>query len=672
MQSIVRPGPGLALALAGGLPPSQSRDHAPKAGESVNRSFTISFDREKMDTESRTIELSFSSEEPVDRYFGVEILDHAAGACDLARLKAGGPLLLEHDRRMQIGIIEDAWMDATTKRGRARARFGKGPLATEVWNDVVDGIRTNTSCNYDLNEVVRESEKDGKPTFRVRKWTPNEISIVSVPADTTVGVGRGIPQDQPPHTEPMKRNNIPTILLDPAAGGTAGGGGSATVPPASPLSNEERSRIREIERKEERERITSIRSLYDSHQCAEVDPRGEVLTDLLNNGRSLQDAQNWILQNRYKAKPVVLDPNIGMNTQEVRQYSLVRALNRLSNKLPLDGLEAEASAAVAKRSRRDPEGFFIPHDVASRSLQSAQGLTPAQVISLMAGLQNMRALSSGVSSAGGYTVGTNVLTSDLIELLRNKQLVATMGARMLTGLQGDIAIPRHTGGATAYWLSETGTVTGSQQSFGQLALTPHRLGAATAYTKQLLTQSSLAIEAFVREDLMNVLALEKDRAALNGLNAAGEPLGLINTNGIGAVTFGAAATRAKAIEFQSDVATANASRGALAYLTTPAVAAKWMGIAEASNTAEWLWKGNIDEGQVVGRPGYTTNQVPSDKVIYGNWNDLILADWDGMDVVVDPYTLATQGQVQIVIHILTDNGLRQVGSFSVSSDSGAQ
>lgn len=666
MQSIVRP------VLVCDVPLSQSRDQVPKAGASANRSFTGSFDREKVNAESRTIELSFSSDEPVDRYWGIEILDHSPKACDLSRLKSGGPLLLEHDRTKQIGVIEEAWMDATGKKCRARVRFGKGALATEVWNDVVDGIRTSVSCNYDLGEVVRESEKDGKATFRVRQWTPNEISIVSVPADMTVGVGRGDPQAQPPHTEPMKRTYIPTILLDPAAGGTAGGGGSATVPPASPVSNEERSRIREIERKEERERITSIRSLYDSHQCAEVDPKGEVLSDFLNNGRSLPEMQNWILQNRYKAKPIVLDPNIGMNTQEVRQYSLVRALNRLAQNKPLDGIEAEASVAVAKRTKRDPEGFFIPHDVASRSLASANNLSPGQVMSLLAGLQQMRALNAGTSSAGGYVVGTNVLTSDLIELLRNKQLVATMGARVLTGLQGDIAIPRHTGGATAYWLSETGTVTGSQQTFGQLALTPHRLGAATAYTKQLLSQSSLAIESFVREDLMNVLALEKDRAALNGLNAAGEPLGLINTNGIGAVTFGAAATRAKAIEFQSDVATANASRGALAYLTTPAVAAKWMGIAEASNTAEWLWKGNIDEGQVVGRPGYTTNQVPSDKVIYGNWNDLILADWDGMDVVVDPYTLATQGQVQIVIHILTDNGLRQVGSFSVSSDSGAQ
>lgn len=676
---VVQP-PSAPHSLAPSLPhpPLQSRrDQSPQAGATLNRLFTLSFDREKANAEDRTIELSFSSDEPVDRYWGVEILDHGAGAADLSRLKSGGPLLLEHDRRSQIGVIEDAWLDAKTAKCRARVRFGKSALATEVWNDVLDGIRMNVSCNYDLDEVIRESEKDGKPTYRVRKWTPNEISIVSIPADTTVGVGRGEEQPQPPTPDPMKRSFLPSILLDPAAGPTAGGGGGApTAPPsqsrAGDLQPDERNRIVETERKSERERQTQIRALYDQHQCATVDTKGEILNDHLNNGRSLQDIQNWILQNRYKAKPILLDPNVGMSETEVRSYSLLRALNRLAQQKPLDGLELEASLAVAKRSRRDPEGFFIPHDVTSRSMRDAQNLTSAQMLSLFAGLAQTRALSSGVSSAGGYLVGTNVLTTDMIELLRNKVLVATMGARMLTGLQGDIAIPRQTGGATAYWLSETSTVTRTDQSFGQLALTPHRLGAATAYTKQLLAQSSLAIEAFVREDIMTVLAIEKDRAAITGLNANGEPLGLMNVNGIGGVTFGAAATRAKAIEFQSDVATVNASRGALAYLSTPATAAKWMGIAEATNTAEWLWKGNIDQGVVVGRPAFSTNQVPGDKVIYGNWNDLILADWDGIDVVVDPYTLATQGQVQIVIHILTDNGLRQAGSFSVSSDSGAQ
>jgi HK97 family phage major capsid protein len=280
----------------------------------------------------------------------------------------------------------------------------------------------------------------------------------------------------------------------------------------------------------------------------------------------------------------------------------------------------------------------------------------------------MRALNAGTASAGGYTVGTNVLASDMIELLRNKMLVARLGARVLTGLQGDIAIPRHTGGATAYWLSETATVTGSQQTFGQLALTPHRLGATTAYSKQLLAQSSLAIEAFVREDLMTTLALEKDRAALNGSNASGEPLGLLNCNGIGGVTFGAAATWTKVVEFETDVSSGNADTARAAFLTTPAVRGKWKTIPKVTGYPVFLW----EKGMVNDYPAEVTNQVPSDKVIFGDWSQIILADWDGLDVVVDPYTLATEGQVRVVIHTLTDVGLRQVASFSVSADSGAQ
>ncbi|MEW6304685.1 MAG: phage major capsid protein, partial [Verrucomicrobiota bacterium] len=509
------------------------------------------------------------------------------------------------------------------------------------------------SVGYRVHRMQLEKEEEGVETHRVTLWEPFEISLVSVPADCTVGVGRASddsatevtieiapdPKTQDPK-DPMKRN----LLLDPQ---TAEAGGTAAVT-------------------EERNRVKAIRALAQQHNCAQL------VDEAIDNGVTIEAFRTMVLEKVYgnRAKPVeVLDPAIGMNDQEIKRYSLVRAIRALANKQPLDGLELEASQAVAKRTRRDPQGFFIPHDVTSRSLAHVHGLDGARVAQLALAI---RALNAGTATAGGYTIGTEVLGGSMIELLRNKMLVTSMGARMLSGLVGDIAIPKHTGGATAYWLTETAEVSASQQTFGQLGLTPHRLAGLTAYTKQLLAQSSIDVEGFVRDDLMQVLAIAKDLAVIAGSGVSGEPLGIINVTGINTVTFGAAATRAKAIDFQSTVASDNASRGALAYLTTPAAAAKWMGIAEAANTAEWLWKGNIDEGQVVGRPARSTNQVPNDKVLYGNWNDVIIADWDGMDVVVDPYTLAAQNQVRIVITLMTDTGLRNAVSFCVSTDSGAQ
>ncbi len=686
------------------------RTGRPSAGERRELSFVLDRAKLQVDQERRTIELSFSSEEPVERWWGTEILDHSAKACDLSRLKSAGPLLMDHNTRDQIGVVESVRIE--DKKGRATVRFSKGARAQEIWQDVLDGIRRNVSVSYDINELILESETDGNPTYRIKSWSPNEISIVSVPADTSVGVGRAA--DAPPSTNlnpimnrtriiaALNRAGIPfdpnatdeqlAALLEnalPAAGSARGGapGPAAGTPPThaqrgaesggSPsvtVLAEERRSIASAER----ERLSSIQSLYHQHRCADLDKDGKILESLMAEGKTLQDTQNWILQNRYKAKPIDLDPNIGMSDGEVKQYSLVRVFNRLANKQPLDGLELEASRAVAAKVKREPQGFFIPHDIASRGFAESKGLDRASALRLALSIAAMesRALSAGVATAGGYTVGTEVLTGSLIELLRNKALVAQLGAQNLSGLIGDISIPRHTGGATTYWLDETSTVTLSQQTFGQLALTPHRLAAATAYSKQLLQQSSLDIEGFVRADLMKVLAIEKDRACINGLNAAGEPLGILNTTGIGSVTFGAAATWAKILDFETQVANANADMGVLAYLTTPSTRAKWKAATKiaASQFSDFLWeKGNAPGSGIVNSyRAEATLQVPTNRVLFGNWNDFIIADWDGIDVVVDPYSLATAGQIQIVVMILTDNGMRHVGSFCVSSDSGAQ
>jgi HK97 family phage major capsid protein len=347
---------------------------------------------------------------------------------------------------------------------------------------------------------------------------------------------------------------------------------------------------------------------------------------------------------------------------------MLKAMRDLANGRPLSGIEKEASDATAKRIGREAKGFFIPHDVAAAHIADSHDLNAYAMKALADSVKN---LSQSVFGSGGALVGTNLLTDSLIELLRNKPLVSMMGARTLSGLVGNIALPSMNGGATAYWLSESGTATNSDQSFGQLGLTPKRLVGRTGYTKELLNQTDLSVEALVRDDITTVLGLAKDLAALNGSGGA-QPLGILNTTGINTVTFGATATRQKATDFQKEVAVDNASRGALAYMTTPTTAGKWMNVQEATNYPKFLWDGNIDQGNVVGRPAYSTNQVPSDKVIYGNWNDLILADWAGMDVVVNPYTNDATGVVTITITLWSDIAVRHAVSFCVSTDSGAQ
>jgi HK97 family phage major capsid protein/HK97 family phage prohead protease len=614
--------------------------------ENLSREFSI--ERASIKNDDRTVELSFSSEEPVERWWGVEILDHSdSKACDLSRLKRGGALLMDHDACDQVGVVESCELDVKEKKCRAVVRFGKSARAQEIFQDVQDGIRKNVSVGYVIRKLVLEKEDDGVETYRATRWQPYEITLTSVPADINVGVGRNKPHE---HTEKEMR-----ILRDPAPS-PGGGGTPAPAPAPAPSVNVEE--IQRNARQAEQLRCREITSLGEAHNCRDL------AQTFINDGKPVEDFRKAVLETRYNGgKPLVpatSKPGIGMNDEEARGFSIVKAIRDVATNGRLEGLEKEACEAVAKKVNRNVSGlgFILPWEVmaisaAERAARAAQ-----------------RSLNATTATAGGFTVGTNLLGSSLIDLLRNNMVFNQLGAQSLSGLQGNIAIPRHTGGATAYWLPEGGTVTRSQQTFGQLALSPKRLVAATAIDKQLLLQSSIDVEGFVRNDLMKVIALKKDLACINGLGAAGEPLGILNATGVGTVTFGAAATWAKVVEFETTTATANALAGSVHYLTSPATRGKWKTAAKVSGQAIFLWE---DFNLVNGYTSEATTQMPSgDKVIFGNFADFIVADWEGLDVVVDPYTLSLAGQVSIVLTTHTDNGIRHAASFTVSTDSGAQ
>lgn len=149
------------------------------------REFSYSFQRSDADRSKRTVNLSFSSEEPVQRFWGIEILDHTESGVNLTRLKRGGPLLLNHDPTSLVGVVAGAAV--VSRRGHATVRFSKSARGEETFQDVLDGILTNVSVGYQIDKLVLEKKPD---TYRATKWTPLEISLVSVPADINVGVGR--------------------------------------------------------------------------------------------------------------------------------------------------------------------------------------------------------------------------------------------------------------------------------------------------------------------------------------------------------------------------------------------------------------------------------------------------------------------------------------------------
>lgn len=602
--------------------------------------------RGEIDQEARTVPLAFSSDEPYERWFGFEVLGHEKGQVDMDFMAGGtAPLLVGHNSDDLVGVIEKAWIDSDRK-GRAIVRFGKSSRAEEVFQDVIDGIRQNVSVGYQINKLkLLESDDEKGDTYLVTDWTPYEASIVSVPADTTVGVGRQREEKQ-----------TKTITV------------KETIMPDENKKKEEQPEVN-VKQVENDVRNAELARMREVEALGKVHGFEKEADKAIADGQSLDQFRSFVLEELGKRglKPVENpDPEIGLDKKEVKEFSFLRALNALANPRNRKMQEAAAfefdcSRTVGEKMKREPGGIMIPMEVMKRDL----------VV--------------GTDSAGGYTVATNLLAGSFIDLLRNRMMVAKMGATSLTGLVGDIAIPKQGGGATAYWVAESGAPTESQQTLAQVQLLPNTVGAFTDISRKLLLQSSIDVENFVKADLALVLALAIDLAAINGSGSSNQPTGILNTSGIGSVvggTNGAAPDWADAVDLWTAVAQDNAAAGALGFLTNSKVIGKLMQTEKASSTARFVIE-NFPDGNgftsLAGARCGASNQVPSNltkgsasgtcsAILYGNWADLIIGLWGTLDLTVDPYSNSTSGTVRVVALQDVDVAVRHAESFAAMQD----
>lgn len=597
--------------------------------------------RDSINSDARTVDLAFSSEAPVDRSFGTEILDHSPTSVRTARLENGGPVLVDHNPTDQVGVVESVSIDGD-RRGRVRVRFGRGQRASEIFNDVVDGIRRSVSVGYRIHEMKQEQVGKGAApdVFRAVDWEPLEVSLVSIPADVSVGVGRASGSDSAPVLVHQLREETQMENIQPAAAPAPAPAVDVRV-----LENDVRNR--------ELDRVRGIRKLGDTFKVVDMAERA------ISDGVALDQFRASVIEHLERTRPVP-SSDIGMSEREVKSFSFVRAINALAN--PTDrraqeaaAFEFEASRAAAEKLGRASRGITVPSDVL------------------------MRDLLVGTNTAGGHTVQTDLMAGDFITLLRNRSYMMQMATTM-SGLNGNVAIPRHTTAATAYWVAENGATTESQQAFDQVTLTPKTVGAFTDFSRRLTLQSSIDVESFVRNDLATILALEIDRVALHGSGASNQPTGIASTAGIGSVaggTNGAAPSWANIIALESAVAVANADIGNLGYVTNAKVRGKLKSVEKATNTGMFVFT----EGQfpMNGYQAVITNQVSStltkgtssgvcSAIFFGNWRDLLIGMWSGLDLLVDPYTGSTAGTVRVVALQDVDVAVRHPESFAAMLD----
>ena len=628
-------------------------------GEKIGVQYrSLEIREDSINDEDRSVSLSFSSEEPGERLRGLEILDHDKSAARMERINTGAPLLWNHDPNDQIGVVDKAYI-GDDKRGHAVVRFGKGQRAQEFFQDVKDGIRKLVSFGYRIHRVTdTEANNEGVNSYRVTDWEPFEISLVSIPMDMTVGVGRASSdsmnvvrvQNAEPSTpeKTINQENIKNMsdINENKVSETETRNVAESVPQAYVPNNEDKARFR----RDEMKRQNGIKSLGEKFGFAEDAERAiEEGTDLETFRRSV--TESWEAPSA-AINHEGLNESVGMNSKELREFSVVKAIRDIKSGKGLDGLEREASEQAARNAGVSLGGndFFIPAEYGKRDLEA------------------------GIDAEGGYTVATEV--GGLIEKLDAQLVSASLGATRLTGLQGNVNLPKLDGGATAAWVDEEGAVSASAQTFGQLALSPKRLAVRTIYSDQLVNQSSLSVENIVRDDLIKREALALDLAAMDGSGSSNQPTGVANTSGIGSITFGGAPTYADYVNIWDEIAKDNAVLENLAYVTSSTSIAKGLQTAKVASSDSQMIISEAPGGgfSVLGIPVVMFNQTltVANQLLIANWSELVIASWGARKVTVDPYSNAANGQVAVTTNCFHDIGVRHAQSFAKSSDSAAQ
>ena len=610
--------------------------------EMVKRYHHFEDDR-AIDEDTRRVRIGVSSEEPVERDFGMEVIDHSRESMNLDFLNSGrAPLLLDHDMTKQIGLVETVEIDEDARRLRAVVRFGKGENASEVFDDVRDGIRQNISVGYRIDGRI-EREGDADDIVRV-KTTPMEISIVALPADQSslVGVGRSV-------SEPLQSSVKTEIKMT-----------DTTENQGIDLDAVKAEAVRTA-RKNDAE-ILAIAAKHNKRDLGEA---------AIRDGLSVDQFRGTLLDAIGDDKPLDAPANvIDAPVKETRSYSLGRMVKaQATGDWREAGLERELNDEITRQVGRSAEGVYVP----DFAWQQRGPLSTAATG------------GSGAEVVFDDFVPTEHRGDMFIEALRAKQVLGNLGTTYLSGLTGRIKMPKLATGANAAFVEELADVSDGAGTDGGVTLQPRTMGSFVEMSRLLVMESVPAIEQIIRNDLLASAADRTEFYAINGSGSSGQPTGILNTSGINnldissgtdvdALTWADIIALVKLVEEDNGIV----NSAAAGFLSHPAVKAKLASTAKVSSTdsvqildAPWT--------ELYGQPIEFTSNVPTtldpgdggndaSALVYGDFSQLIIAQFGAPSILVDPYSNSKSGTVRMVLHAELDVGVRNAVSFAKTDE----
>jgi hypothetical protein len=517
-----------------------TRDHSSsKTMEKMSRGFQRNQSAYIVDEENQVVKFPLSSEESYRRYYYShgceldEILLHGKSNVDLTFLNSGNAPLLDSHKSYAglsavIGVIRRAWLGAD-KRVYVECAVSKNGNGTQLFNDIRDGIIKNVSVGYEVMSYEVDEEAE---TYKATKWRPFEASFVSIPADTTVGIGRS--ND--------KRSSVVSDVI---------------------LPGDDQDEKRAEAMKTNIDEILKLAATKNHTNTARNFIEGQ-----LKQGEtpSLALFKSVLLSELPNDEPLV-NTEIGLTQKERQSFSVLRLMHSIAQPNDPSVVEAaeferEACAAAVERMEEKPRhsNIVIPSD-----LMGSWGNFGGK-----RGRMDARALvSAGLSGGNPNVLTIDHLAESFIDNLRNVSAVYQAGATSLTGLSSDVEIPGGDQNIAAAWLAaENADAAGSKPTFRKVTMQPKDVAVFTDVSRRMMQQSTIDMENYVRAQIVEAVRLAIDSAAIYGTGSNGQPTGVVNTTGIGSVTFGAAKpTRDEIVDLRTAVASNNTPRDGLTYMS---------------------------------------------------------------------------------------------------------
>lgn len=601
--------------------------------------------RENGEGKENTYEFTFSSEAPVEgrwmwdedreRYvYGTEVLLHGEDNVDLSFIGSGrAPFLRDHNWEQQAAVIAGVALDQNSKVLKVTGlKFSRSQNGKDLQADIDDGIRKNVSVGYIIEEVVEiEPPRKGLPgAYHVTKWKPYEVSSVSIPADESVGFRQ--------RSETM---DFETVVFRSKCK-------TKTKETDMDNGNVDGAKEKEIlvtERESDFDKILGVAKL-NSERFAEG---LNLATEAVEKGEDFKTFMPRYLSELKAESERQASIKIGLSNKDKKRFSLLNVVRQMSEGVTVDnlkGLEKEVSDEYVKSRGYDPQhgGFVVPYEA-----------IPVQRAAIL-------------SSTTGAGAVEEIHSGEVIEFLRDEATITRAGARMLTGLVGKFDMARIGVGTTAYWVDEVAEggddITTSAMDIDLLQFSPNTLGVDQALTRRMLNQTSLDVESIARQDIFATLADAIDLAGLAGIGSSNQPTGIMYTTGVNTEEIATEATPlwSDIVNMETAVAEDKALKGALSYIAHPTCVGNMKQTLKASGVSGYI----AENGQTNGYTLHSTSNAIKGSVksiIFGNFNELMVGMWGGIELVVNPYLYAKKGITVLTAFQDVDVQLRHPASF---------